>query len=111
MKGRAIVSIVASCIAITALQACTSAALAEDQTAPAAADSAAALPSSRGAEVFAENGCAACHNDKGVVLRDIARYAPEDLDAIFESPPAGMPVFHFAEADRTALIAYLRGAY
>jgi len=68
-----------------------------------------------GAEVFNDNGCAACHDPAeaadGVqvkILQDLsARYDIEGLTALFPSPPGPMPPFDFEKDESEALAIYL----
>lgn len=65
----------------------------------------------RGAAVFASNGCGACHRPNGIKLTGMNRHTDDDLAAIFETPPTGMPVVELSIDNRSALFAYLRTAF
>lgn len=68
-----------------------------------------------GAEVFNDNGCAACHDPTAAadgvqvkVLQDLkARYDIEGLTALFAAPPGPMPVYELNKDDSKALAVYL----
>lgn len=68
-----------------------------------------------GAEVYAENGCAACHDPaaatQGVQVKELAglkeRFDINGLKALFKAPPGPMPAFELSDADAGALAVYL----
>ena len=68
-----------------------------------------------GAEVFNDNGCAACHDPAqaadGVQVKIIqglgARYDIDGLNALFAAPPGPMPPFELDKANSDALAVYL----
>jgi glucose/arabinose dehydrogenase len=73
----------------------------------------------KGAAVFAENSCAACHDAalaaEGVQIKELknlkARYDIGGLQALFAAPPGPMPVFHLSGESSQALAVYLLKNY
>ncbi len=69
----------------------------------------------KGAELFADNGCAACH-DPSVALEGVqvkrlqnlkARYSVGSLEALLNTPPSPMPRPNISAEERKALAVYL----
>jgi mono/diheme cytochrome c family protein len=68
----------------------------------------------QGAALFDRHACASCHapGASSVPLARLgARYSAVQLAALLQSPPASMPAPPLDEAERTALVAYLRAAF
>lgn len=69
----------------------------------------------KGAEVFNDNGCAACHDPTAAadgvqvkILQDLkARYDVDGLTALFAASPGPMPVYELNDNDSEALAVYL----
>lgn len=75
--------------------------------------------SGTGAGIYADNGCASCHDPaiaaEGVQVKELvglnARYDVDQLKALFAAPPGPMPSFDLSDADADALAVYLLSAF
>lgn len=71
--------------------------------------------SATGVGLYAENGCASCHDPEaapdGVQVKELKalsrRFTIDDLKALFAAPPGPMPAFDFNDMEAQALAVYL----
>jgi len=64
-----------------------------------------------GAGLFKASGCGACHSSGGIVLSGMDARETAEFEAIFLTPPTGMPVFRFSPDELAAISEYLRAAH
>lgn len=65
----------------------------------------------QGEALFRSKTCIACHAPGGVPLPDLSRHSVDDIRAVLEAPPSGMPTFDISTDDLLALAAYLKATF